>query len=67
MLFFLFKSFPVFVLVFLSKNRSAHPATAGPENVQCRSVFIQFMRALVRQHLSQHGKKVFVPNFSFSG
>ena len=27
----------------------AHPASAGPENVQCRSVFIQFVRALVHQ------------------
>ena len=27
----------------------AHPASAGPENVQCRSAFIQFKRALVRQ------------------
>jgi hypothetical protein len=27
----------------------AHPASAGPENVQCRSVFIQFKRALVHQ------------------
>jgi hypothetical protein len=26
---------------------SAHPAFAGPENVQCRSVFIQLIRALV--------------------
>src|SRR6266498_262223 len=26
---------------------AAHPASAGPENVQCRSVFIQFVRALV--------------------
>ena len=27
----------------------AHPASAGPENVQCRSVFIQFKWALVHQ------------------
>jgi len=30
---------------------SAHPASAGPENVQCRSVFIQFVRALVPRRL----------------
>jgi len=44
-------SFPVFVWVFLAINRSAHPASAGPENVQCRSVFIQFVRALVPRRL----------------
>ena len=27
----------------------AHPAFAGPENVQCRSVFIQLVRTLVHQ------------------
>jgi hypothetical protein len=52
-LFSLSRSFPVFVWVFLAINPSAHPASAGPENVQCRSVFIQFVRALVPQHLCQ--------------
>ena len=28
---------------------NAHPVTAGPENVQCRAVFIQFSRTLVPQ------------------
>ncbi len=37
-------SFPVFVVVFLASNRSAHPASAGPENVQCRSVFIHILK-----------------------
>ena len=50
-LFSLSRSFPVFVLVFLAINPSAHPASAGPENVQCRSVFIQFVRALVPRRL----------------
>ena len=47
------KSFPVFVLVFLAIDRSAHPAAAGPENVQYRSVFIQCIRALVRRPCRQ--------------
>jgi hypothetical protein len=38
-------------LVFLAINRRAHPASAGPENVQCRCVFIQFVRALVPRRL----------------
>jgi hypothetical protein len=29
----------------------AHPAAAGPENVQYRAVFIQFLRTLVPQSL----------------
>ena len=78
-LFFLSISFPVFVLVFLAINRSAHPASAGPENVQCRSVFIQFLRALVPRRLwpgrrvqpvfdSRHGRiagKTFSKQFHF--
>src|SRR6266481_3134709 len=31
----------------LAASPCAHPASAGPENVQCRSVFIQFLRVLV--------------------
>src|SRR6266478_3769547 len=42
------KSFWVFVFSCLScDGQRAHPATAGPENVQCRSVFIQLIRVVV--------------------
>src|SRR4030095_15603429 len=34
---------------------SAHPAAAGPENVQCRIVFIHILRTLA---LQSHGDRV---------
>jgi hypothetical protein len=34
-------------LSFLAFSERAHPAIAGPENIQCRFAFIQFVRALV--------------------
>jgi hypothetical protein len=41
------KSFWVFVFSCLScDGQRAHPATAGPETVQCRSVFIQLIRVV---------------------
>jgi hypothetical protein len=41
------KSFPVFFFVFLAIDLVRPSRSAGPENVQCRSVFIQIVRALV--------------------
>jgi len=41
------KSFFVFVFSYFSSDLCAHPATAGPENIQYRSAFIQFVRTLV--------------------
>jgi hypothetical protein len=43
------KSFFVFLfsLSFLAIDQCAHPAAAGPENLQCRSAFIQFVRTVV--------------------
>jgi len=38
------KSFWVFVFLVID---CAHPVAAGPENLQCRFAFIQFVRALV--------------------
>jgi hypothetical protein len=42
-----FKCFSVFFFVFLAIDLVPIPLPAGPENIQCRSVFIQLIRVLV--------------------